>query len=555
MEVQPLKPQWISKMYAGKTGRDHLGLGSVSSDQILPSLSPSINVLTYHPRYHSFYVFLLDEFWQRDKPRSRNSFVNFYRPREFIFSIGAHMCNSSEHEQIFHIVGGQKAGPLASRNQNSYYSKTDYIDSELGGYGLYYRTVMTELGIIYPGGQGFPYPVDVPSEFGKEVADSFRQAIKNTQYYKKYFSLDECNVPIEVIKEYIQYACLCQLQTPYAPDRPYLIHTFLHRGYPSAADSRKSSFRLFLDISQQTVKNALNEDLFRQIIYFKQTNTGISYTPRNDVISIFNRWRLYQAREYYSFAINALWYYLCDWGITHSGDIKPILVSDFYQHLSDKVNFNYLAKKFNLPKTNVGLNSGFRELENWLLDLVSSSREDFDEKCGIDSPINEHNLYQQAIESSRHPDITSLVTGMITLLTIIFLRFNNSDLRSKPEWEISRMGADGRLSFDGFLNMIERCQKNGFVTIEEILRQLFEHYIILQHQLVATNKLPENTFRFRREGSKLHFFKLYNSLGFMNSRFEAISTTIHELGFCGNLYLSEHFLTPDGYKLLEDGDL
>ena len=45
--VTAVRPQWIAKMYAAKVGRDHLGLGSLSSDQILPSLSPSVNVLTY----------------------------------------------------------------------------------------------------------------------------------------------------------------------------------------------------------------------------------------------------------------------------------------------------------------------------------------------------------------------------------------------------------------------------------------------------------------------------------------------------------------------------
>jgi hypothetical protein len=83
-----VQPQWLAKMYPGKAGRDHLGLGSVSSDQILPSLSPAINVLTYHPRYFSFYVFLLDEFWRRDRPRSNQAWVHFFRPREFIFSAG-----------------------------------------------------------------------------------------------------------------------------------------------------------------------------------------------------------------------------------------------------------------------------------------------------------------------------------------------------------------------------------------------------------------------------------------------------------------------------------
>jgi hypothetical protein len=84
-------------MYASKVGRDHLGLGSVSSDQILPTLSPDINVLTIHPRYHSFYTFLLDEFWRCDRPRSRSAWVRFYRPREFIFSVGAHLCDQPEH--------------------------------------------------------------------------------------------------------------------------------------------------------------------------------------------------------------------------------------------------------------------------------------------------------------------------------------------------------------------------------------------------------------------------------------------------------------------------
>ena len=81
------QPQWIQQMYASKKGRDHLGLGSVSSDQILQELSPGIYVLTIHPRYFSFYVFLLDEFWRRDLPRRRKSWVNFYRPREFVFSL------------------------------------------------------------------------------------------------------------------------------------------------------------------------------------------------------------------------------------------------------------------------------------------------------------------------------------------------------------------------------------------------------------------------------------------------------------------------------------
>ncbi len=49
------------------------------------------------------------------------------------------------------VVGSQKTGPLANQDRDSFDVTFHYMDSELGGYGLYYRSVMAELGIIYPG--------------------------------------------------------------------------------------------------------------------------------------------------------------------------------------------------------------------------------------------------------------------------------------------------------------------------------------------------------------------------------------------------------------------
>ena len=193
------QPQWIAKMYAGKVGRDHLGLGSVSSDQILPRLSPGINVLTFHPRYHSFYSFLLDEFWRRDRPRSSTAWIQFYRPREFAFSVGVFLCDQAEHTERISSVGGQKTKPLAQQQLPTYDTTTNYIKSDLGGYGLYYRSVMAELGLIYPGGPGFPYPIDVPTEHGKQIAAAYRQAIQETIYYREYFDLDITHVPHDLM--------------------------------------------------------------------------------------------------------------------------------------------------------------------------------------------------------------------------------------------------------------------------------------------------------------------------------------------------------------------
>ncbi|MFC1976109.1 hypothetical protein ACFLXQ_06905 [Chloroflexota bacterium] len=550
--VTTIHPQWIAKMYPGKVGRDHLGLGSVSSDQILPSLSPSINVLTYHPRYHSFYVFLLDEFWRRDRPRSEEAWTKFYRPREFIFSVGANLCEQPEHGDIGKIVGAQKTYALAQQKQTHYDTSFNYIKSRLGGYGLYYRTVMAEVGLIYLGGRGYRSPVDIPGELGKEVAAAFRQAIQHTTYYQNFFDDDATQVPFDVVREYIKPACLCQLQVTGAPDRALLLDIFLHHGHH--VEARRATFRLFLDIVAQTQGYALDQDMFRQLLYFRAAENGATYQPQEAVLDTYQRWRLYQGREYYAFALNTLWYYLCEWGVAQSGDMRPISFSVIWQYLEAALNFDPLAEWLEVPASGLGADSNFPQLLDWLQRLVGASQAmSFDAACRLDSPINEDSLYGLVWDEDASPEMK--IAGMITMLGLIYLRFSQSDLQSQPVWQVSRMGADGRLSVDGFVRRMKRNLAERGSTIAEVARWLYRDFIILQHQLIATSKLPDNTFRFRWEGDRLRFYRFSNSLSFMDSRFEAISTTIHELGLGNDFRYADHPLTPDGEALLATGDL
>ncbi len=422
--ITTVKPQWVAKMYPSKVGRDHLGLGSVSSDQILPSLSPAINVLTYHPRYYSFYVFLLDEFWQRDRPRSTNAWVDFYRPREFVFSLGGHLSAHNEeypeHGEMGKIVGGNITQGLAFQEQETYDTQTYYIKSALGGYGLYYRMVMAELGLIYPGGHGLPYPVDVPSEKGKKVAAAFREAIEQTVYYRKYFDHDATNVPIEIIQAYMSKACLCQVQHLHAPDRPFLLDVFLNGGDKQAAASRRATFRLFLDIALQTQGYALTQESFRQLIYFQEAENGATYIPRETVSDAYKRWRLYQAREYYAFSLNAMWDYLCYWGLAHHGDVRPITSPYFWEHLGDTLDFSFLIDDMSLSRPGLTSESGFSTLLDWLQATIGANGPGiaFDTACNFQASIQENRLYQLAINNRNNPNM--MVTGMITMLALIY---------------------------------------------------------------------------------------------------------------------------------------
>jgi len=549
-------PQWIAKMYGGKTGRDHLGLGSVSSDRILPSLSPSINVQTNHPRYYSFYTFLLDEFWQRDLSRTQKTWEDFFRPRDFLFSLAANLCENPEHGEMRSIVGSDKTSvlaDLAKQNKKHFAYDPNYIKNPFGGYGLYYRTVMAEMGIIFPGGKNLPYPVDVPTLDGKKLAEAFRSTIKHTRYYQDYFDTPHSKVPVEVIREYIQSACLCQLKTDLAPDRNLALDVFLYHGRDNEPEARRATFRMFLDIASQTVKKGVSEDEFRQLLYFRETNSNLRYLPSADVHDTYLRWRLYQAREYYAFALNGLWYYLCDWGIDQEGDYQPVPISDFWKHLEKTLDFRSLAKYFEMPVCRLTSNNPFDDLLKWLQDAVNAKPGRFDEACKIKSPINEYKLYKEAVNNSSPAFV--MTAGLLAMLGLVVLRFRNSTIQNSPVWEVARMGAEVRLSMDSFLRNLETFMKSSRPTIAEVARWIYENHVILQHELVATSKLPENTFRFQRDGDNLQFFNLDNTLGFTNSRYDAISTTIYELGLCGDLYEPKHAITQNGKELLQTGDL
>jgi len=545
------KPQWISEAYKAIGGQDHLGLGSVSSDQILENLSPGLIALTPHPRYCSFYTFLLDEFWNRNLNRNQSTWIKFFRPRAFIFSLGAHFCSNPEHNNLQKIMGSRTTGKLSRQNKESYNTDFDYIKNKLGGYGLYYGPLIRKLGWVVPSGQPPLPPVDAPTPEGKRVSELFRKTIEDTEYYKSYFDTDIIDIPRNVIEDYIKKACLCQLQKKNSIERNYSLYHFIENHDDLNAISRRKTFMFFLDLINKIQNTAITDDIFRQIIYFKTTINSNEYEPDPGVRDNYYKWRLYQAREYYGFALNSMWFYLCNWGSKKSNFI-PIEVEEFWTHISKELNLKNFSNLSNTPVSSLKHNSKFADLLNWIKNLNSISK-NFDAECNINDPINEYKLYN--LVKSNNESLEFTVFGTLIILSLIYLRFEIIPPELKDLWFISKMGGRERLSLDYFIKSLKKKLNNKDITIIEVIKWIFLEFVIEQHIKIASNKLPQNTFRFIKEGNKIVFFDIENSdTDFNTSRFEAISTTIHELGLCSNFNETQHNLTHDGLTIV-NGDL
>jgi hypothetical protein len=360
-------PEWIEILYRPKRGRDQLGMSDVSPSEYMVALSPSVNAQTRHPRYHSFYAFLFDEFWRRDDlSRDHASLKEFFRPRDWAYSLAAQFC--PEHGEMGGIVGSGTTRRLGASDAASFTFDPGYIQADLGGYELNYATPIAQLGFLYPGGVGMPTPVTIPSERGKELAAAFRKEIEHTAYYREYFGRDHVDVPREVFKEYAASGCLCYGKSPRAADRGILLDAFLHAGEEGRSHSRRQSMRLFLDIACQTDGVKLSEPGFRELLFFGASSDGARYRPADELAAHAVRWRYYQAREYYVYAVNGLFSHLCEWGRATGGDLRPLPMQDMWTHLDEALDFDSLADLLGVDAPGLSAESPYADLLTWLRD-------------------------------------------------------------------------------------------------------------------------------------------------------------------------------------------
>ena len=217
-------PAWAARAYAPAGGQDHLGLGSVSSDRMLPMLSPGINVLTIHPRYWSVYAWILDDFWAHDLPRTRSAFVQFYRPREALFAFACQLCDTPEHETVTGNIVGSRRTAREAQTAAEFDPGYDYIKEALGGFGLYYRSAMESIGLVERADRAAGLPYDTVTPAGRALAAAYRSEVSGTELVRTFLASSTVSgpVPKTVLEEFARKGCLCRLRKANNADLPLL---------------------------------------------------------------------------------------------------------------------------------------------------------------------------------------------------------------------------------------------------------------------------------------------------------------------------------------------
>src|SRR6266540_7476795 len=255
-ESAPGWPQWISPALRLNRGLDPLGLQTITLDRIMPLLLPGVLVLSQRARLFSFYPFLLVEYQRLGGTASNAALSAFLKEREFDYAVAVQLCPNDCGDKAAGAIGAQRATPVAREAKAGALevARQESVKSFLGGYGLYYRSPLTDLGLVAalgtPTEDGGTTPVDVvvPGGLGDRLAGAFQEAVAGTAYYRRYLRSVAPRVPTDVLRELAEAACLCRLPD-HPRERDLLYEAFFTPQAPALAEEceqRRRSFALFL---------------------------------------------------------------------------------------------------------------------------------------------------------------------------------------------------------------------------------------------------------------------------------------------------------------------
>ena len=483
-------PEWLESTLNVTPGRDPLGFQTITTDRIIPQLVPGVLALSRRARYISFYAFLIDDYRRRQLGASNNSLSTFIKRREYELALAVELCPVGHSGEAVASNGRQRAGPAVSRG-DAVFTRNESVDSYLGGYGLYYKSPMIDLGLVAPRGtsigeSGAATPVDVlwPNEARAEaLAGSFRSAIADTEYFAHYFASDR-DIPREVLVDYARVACLCRLGE-FRGEQLALRDALL---VPSPAQPaqdvtrRREAFAFLLWLADQDERVVRSDESYRERIWdaHEQRLTGTSETLRKTGA----RWGALIAKEFAQEGISSIWARVCATGLAANG-ANGIAAADLDDQLIEHLVVPGALEPFGrsiavgpeMPTTQLraevvsaAAGHSLEELHGWAL-KDGSALAGLALILAVDARISAMGKQPSGWsetadqDGERQPGLTHLrhwISGHLSA---------NPDLRTTMRWAVRTL-------------------------------------VLWPHELIAYSKLPESTFRFRWESGRLRFYDL-----------------------------------------------
>jgi hypothetical protein len=493
-DVVPGWPQWIAPGLRLIRGLDPLGLQTITLDRIMPLLLPGVLVLSQRARLFSLYPFLVAEYQRLGGATTNTALSAFLKVREFDYAVAVQLCPNGCGNNSAGAVGADRARPAAREVMAGAATvpRQDSVKSFLGGYGLYYRSPLTDLGVVVARGtpteNGEATPVDVvmPGGLGDRLAGAFRDAIADTAYYRRYLRSVERSVPTAALRELAVAACLCRL--PEHPgERELLYEAFFAPQAPNLADAceqRRRSFSLFLRELGRVGEVSDFDGAFRAAIWadFEQMLAAGKGQASQALADTLARWAALVAKEYLQEALYTLWWDFCRRGPAAQPE------DGFTAAALDAL----IGAGVSPAATITG--DGF----TLTYEPGMPTRRFAEQVAGATAGVPLEALRGWAVEVGEAP------AALILLFTTI-ARLPDSTVAPAGWEQIGLQRSERQPGLLRFCRYLERHLEEN-PTVAATLVWMVRRFVIAAHEHAAYSKLPDFTFRFRHEAGRLRFY-------------------------------------------------
>ena len=497
-------PRWIVASLDVKEGRDPLGLQTTTQDRLMPRLLPGVLELSRRARYLSFHAYMLDKYRELRLPADGGSLSAFLKAREWEYGLAVlncpHGCESSP-------VGAQRLRAMVN-HQDPPYPRGESVESAFGGYGLYYRSPLAELGIVARAGTllgDTPTTVDVlyNTDRARQLAATFREAIVGTRYATSWM-LTSDPIPLDVLVEYADVACLCQLRSRAAErdavnDALFGSDPVEQRSEAAAAEpelhqdadaedeslsvgaaviQRRRSFAHYLTLVDAAPAVIDDEGAYRQAMWAPPG-------PRSsDHERVAGQWAGLIAKDVWQDALCSIWSEFCRAGVNRSLEAQGEGLSwDTVREMARTMVDGPPSVPQAMPT----------------LELVDAIATGGISLPGMDKPVAEVPLEELRTATD---ELDTATSGLIVILEL----HRRTHGRSDPGWMLSSNARSAwQLSLATVLDAITEHVGTDS-SVGDTLWWLTNRFILNVHERIAYSKLPEHTFRFRWEEGRIRFF-------------------------------------------------
>ena len=519
-------PRWVTPSLDVKEGRDPLGLQTTTIDRLMPRLLPGILELSRRARYFSFYAFLLDLYREQRRTPTGAALSDFIKSREWEFGLAVLNC---PHECDSSPVGAQKLRGVVGHREPPY-PRGQSVESPFGGFGLYYRSPLSDMGLVARSGTllgDAPIPIDVlyDNERAHRLADTFREAVKDTEYFRTWMMRSD-PLPREVLVEYARVACLCQLNEREA-ERNAVFHAMFgsdpddeSQETPPPEDDaddaeviprstaviqRRRSVAHYLCLIEANPDVPDNDGSYRDALW----SPPPTRSPEETVVA--GQWAALIAKDIWQESLCSIWSEFCRRGL------NATLARDGVGLSWDETR-TLVESMVGGPPT---LNAGIHSAE--LLSLVSDGRVTLGDAMPQDIAATSLEQLRSATASA-----DTATSGLIVLLELHRRASNRTDLG----WSnAASLRSAWQPSVAAVLAELTTHLETGPALVDT-LWWIVQTFIIGVHERIAYSKLPEHTFRFRWEDGRVQFYD--NGVGrfpLAATRNEPLAWLTWDLGF------------------------